>query len=178
MKINRMQEGNDIPEEVCKVKLGLLTIFDQQCHSTGSPVMTRELNTIDVGFHNARVLTKHVCHLGRRHVLAFPAERITQPITEEPTALLVSSHRISGTVVGVAVLQYAARNLFGRGLFITPIPAEVFAGNSRARLDFDKDLAAILEIYAFHEASLAVADQVAGLGIHGSRDDRAFGHEA
>ena len=130
--------------------------------------MARELDTIDNGLQHAGIRPQQVTDLRGGHILPLPAERVAQPVAEEPPALAVAPQRVAGAEVHVALLEDVPGHLLLGGGVVVPVPAEGPAEHAGARVDMDEDLAALVEGHAPREARAGVAEQLARLRVRGN----------
>ena len=79
----RSQAGQDF----C---MGLRTV-QHNGHTPSTAVVVRQLDSVDVGFLDRGVQAQGLGNLGRRDVLALPAECVADPVTKVDTPVAIPS---------------------------------------------------------------------------------------
>src|SRR2546426_1773626 len=88
---------------------------ESRAHDDGghprAAVRPRDAHPIDDRVEDAGTRAQHLGDLGRRDVLALPAERVAEAIDEVEVAFVVPSHKIARPEPGVVRLEHVAENL-------------------------------------------------------------------
>ena len=124
--------------------------------------MIRQRDAIDGSLKDPRMATEHLGHLGRGHVLALPAEGVSEAVEEEPAAVGIAAQRVARPVPQVALAEDVADVLLVGGVGVLVVAGE---GGRDARGLGDEDLAAGLVGDAAREARGGVAGDVARLDV-------------
>src|SRR5947209_13650645 len=73
--------------------------------------MPRNLNAVNIGFDNPRMMAQHPANFVRANILALPAKSVSNTINKVPPSLLVPTDKISGSEPSIALLEHIPQNL-------------------------------------------------------------------
>ncbi len=85
-------------------------IVDHERRHAGATLRSSDLDTVDQDLSDAGECGNRLGDFGRRHILAFPAKRIADPIDEIEITLRVPAHQIARSKPGIALRESAAQN--------------------------------------------------------------------
>lgn len=128
--------------------------------------MVWQLNTVDVGLHNARKVTDHLRYLRSADILSLPSERIAQTVQEEPPSVVSPPQRVSRAVPQVALLEDVTNELLLRGTRVVVIALEcLLAGHGHEHLSAD------IVWFPDGESGLRIAEEVSSTCVTTNWDE-------